>query len=104
MEARGSLRRFRPFTVEAPVLKTSTPSLSTSNQTGARCGRPSGRTVANFAVRGGGAVGKASSAWSATERSAISRSPGGAAVGGVHLGPGLDHRSEGGRVVRVLLV
>jgi hypothetical protein len=39
-----------------PVLKTKAPSSSTRYQTGATCGRPSARTVANFAVRGGEAV------------------------------------------------
>ena len=47
---------FRPLTVDSPVLKTSDPSSSTSYQTGAMCGRPSGRTVANLAVRAGSSV------------------------------------------------
>jgi hypothetical protein len=46
-----SRRRALPFSVSAPVVKTTVPSSSRSNQTGATWGRPSARVVANFPVR-----------------------------------------------------
>ena len=47
---RGSRTSVRPFTVPSPVVKiTSSP--SSTNHTGAACGRPSARVVATFAVR-----------------------------------------------------
>ena len=51
---------FRPFTVFSPVVKTRDPSSSKkSYHTGATWGRPSARTVASFAVRGGSPAKKA---------------------------------------------
>ncbi len=68
IDALGSRLRFRPLTVDSPVLKTSDPSTSTSNHTGAMWGRPSARTVASFPVRGGSAVRNARTCSSAMER------------------------------------
>src|ERR1700722_17742399 len=103
----GSRRIFRPLTVDSPVLKRREPSSSRSYQTGAMCGRPSARTVANLAVRAGSAVRNARTSASLIEWYGISgarRSPGSPPVGGVGLRPGLDHGPERGRVVRILLI
>ena len=70
-EARGSRARLRPLTVAAPVLNRTVPSSSTAYQTGARCGRPSARTVASLPVCGGTDMRKSTTSrsdmWCATQ-------------------------------------
>ena len=51
-QTRGSRRIAFPFAVLAPVVNTTVPSSSRSNQIGATWGRPSSRVVASFPVRG----------------------------------------------------
>jgi hypothetical protein len=65
MAAQPVRRSVRPFTVSAPVVNTMLPSSSTTNQTGATCGRPSFRVVPRTPGRGGSESRKARTSSSA---------------------------------------